>query len=63
MIQWRKSSYSQEEINTECIEVSCNTKNTTFIRDSKNSQGPRLTLTQREFTSLVHSIKAVGDTT
>ncbi|MFC5746935.1 DUF397 domain-containing protein [Actinomadura rugatobispora] len=58
MIQWRKSRHSQSNAQGECIEVSINLAWTTLIRDSKNPQGPRLTLTRSEFTQLIHTIKA-----
>ncbi|XVQ09304.1 DUF397 domain-containing protein [Spirillospora sp. CA-255316] len=60
MTQWRKSSYSQGEVNTECIEVSTNAADATLIRDSKDPDGARLSLTQSEFADLIDTIKAGG---
>ncbi|MUN38504.1 DUF397 domain-containing protein [Actinomadura litoris] len=58
MIQWRKSSHSQGG-QGECVEVSTNTVDT-LIRDSKNPDGPRLSLSHTGLTALLHQIKA-GD--
>jgi hypothetical protein len=58
MIQWRKSSHSQDDPQSECVEVSATTSETTLIRDSKNPAGPHITLTPREFTDLISKIKA-----
>ncbi|GAA3927755.1 hypothetical protein GCM10023085_06180 [Actinomadura viridis] len=63
MVQWRKSSYSQDDPQSMCIEISTNAIDTALIRDSKNPQGPRLALTRSEFTDLIQAIKADGDTT
>jgi hypothetical protein len=59
MIQWRKSSYSQDDPQSECVEVSTNTA-AALIRDSKNPEGAHIALTQSEFTQLVHTIKGGG---
>ncbi|MFI0358010.1 DUF397 domain-containing protein [Actinomadura sp. 9N407] len=60
MIHWRKSSHSQGGVNSECVEVSTNLADTTLIRDSKDSHGPRLILTRDGFTDLLKHIKAGG---
>ncbi|MFC5746932.1 DUF397 domain-containing protein [Actinomadura rugatobispora] len=60
MTQWRKSTHNQEEINTECVEVSANTTNATLIRDSKDPGGARLSLTRSEFANLIGTLKAGG---
>ncbi|MGW5210067.1 DUF397 domain-containing protein [Streptomyces sp. NPDC004051] len=41
---WFKSSYSSSGDGNDCIEVAIS-PDTVLVRDSKNSQGPRLTLT------------------
>ncbi|WP_242904437.1 DUF397 domain-containing protein [Actinomadura terrae] len=56
MIQWRKSSHSQGG-EGECVEVSTNTVDT-LIRDSKDPEGPRLTLGRTGLTALLGQIKA-----
>ncbi|MFH8748857.1 DUF397 domain-containing protein [Streptomyces rimosus] len=40
---WIKSSYSNEELNLNCVEVAP-TPTTIHIRDSKNKSGPSLAL-------------------
>ncbi|TDD72134.1 DUF397 domain-containing protein [Actinomadura rubrisoli] len=59
MIHWRKSSHSQGGGQGECVEVATNVP-TPLIRDSKDPEGPRLTLARGELASLVGQIKA-GD--
>ncbi|MBT2208930.1 DUF397 domain-containing protein [Actinomadura sp. NEAU-AAG7] len=59
MIQWRKSSHSQGEGQGDCVEVSTNAVDT-LIRDSKNPDGPRLSLSRTGLTVLLGQIKA-GD--
>ncbi|MFI0358011.1 DUF397 domain-containing protein [Actinomadura sp. 9N407] len=56
MIQWRKSSHSQGE----CVEVSVSIAGTTLIRDSRNPDGPRLTLTRSDLADLLGRIKSGG---
>ena len=43
-LAWFKSSYSSGNDGESCVEVA-NTPHTIHIRDSKQSNGPRLTLT------------------
>ncbi|KUF17659.1 DUF397 domain-containing protein [Streptomyces silvensis] len=38
---WRKSSYSSNGSDIDCVEVA-HTAGVTHVRDSKNAQGPRL---------------------
>ncbi|WP_242884321.1 DUF397 domain-containing protein [Actinomadura litoris] len=59
MIHWRKSSHSQGGGQGECVELSTNTVDT-LIRDSKNPEGPRLSLSPTGLTALLGQIKA-GD--
>lgn len=42
-LHWRKSSYSSNGSEGDCVEVA-HTPGTTHIRDSKNTHGPRLTV-------------------
>lgn len=58
MTEWRKSSHSQNEVNTECIEVSTNIADAALIRDSMDPDGPRLTLTRNGLADLLHHVKA-----
>jgi hypothetical protein len=48
---WRKSSYSGDE-GGQCVEVAT-CPHTIHIRDSKNTQGPRLTLAPTTWTDFV----------
>ncbi|MEU2928386.1 DUF397 domain-containing protein [Streptomyces sp. NPDC007251] len=43
-LRWFKSSYSDSSNGNDCLEVAP-TPATIHIRDSKNTEGPRLTLT------------------
>ncbi|MET9548309.1 DUF397 domain-containing protein [Streptomyces sp. NPDC006627] len=40
-LEWRKSSYSSNGSETDCVEVAAAT-GAVYVRDSKNTQGPRL---------------------
>jgi len=53
-IQWRKSSHSAQQ--GDCVEVGAGIQEI-LVRDSKNSEGPRLTFSRREWTALVGKIK------
>jgi hypothetical protein len=56
MIQWRKSSYSQDDGHGNCVEVSTNTP-ALLVRDSKNPEGPSLAFSRREIGRLTNRIK------
>ncbi|MFF8655320.1 DUF397 domain-containing protein [Streptomyces huasconensis] len=40
-LDWRKSSYSSNGSEADCVEIAPAT-DTVYVRDSKNTQGPRL---------------------
>jgi hypothetical protein len=52
---WRKSTYSNDL--GECVEVAAFPAGTVGVRDSKNPDGPRLTLTRRAFRTLLDRAK------
>jgi hypothetical protein len=56
MIRWRKSSRSQGEAQGNCVEVA-RTGETALIRDSKDPDGPRLTLTRGHLRDLIAGVK------
>ncbi|WP_327430988.1 DUF397 domain-containing protein [Streptomyces sp. NBC_01236] len=43
-LMWFKSSYSDSSNGNDCVEIA-STPTTVHLRDSKNPQGPRLTVT------------------
>ncbi|MGX9891270.1 DUF397 domain-containing protein [Streptomyces sp. NPDC002276] len=49
---WLKSSYSDSSNGNDCVEIAT-TPDTIHVRDSKNTQGPRLTLTPGTWTDFV----------
>ncbi|WP_415950714.1 DUF397 domain-containing protein [Streptomyces sp. KLOTTS4A1] len=51
-LQWFKSSYSDSSEPGDCIEVAT-TLGTIHVRDSKNTLGPRLSLTPTAWTEFV----------
>ncbi|MFI0349553.1 DUF397 domain-containing protein [Actinomadura sp. 9N407] len=55
-IRWRKSSHSGSQ-SGECVEAAAQDE-TVFVRDSKNPDGPALTLTPGTWHSLLSHIKA-----
>jgi hypothetical protein len=57
MIQWRKSSYSQDDGHGNCVEISTNTS-ALLVRDSKDPAGPSLAFSRREMVRLADQIKA-----
>jgi hypothetical protein len=57
MIQWRKSSRSQGG-QGECVEMSTNVTDVTLVRDSKDPEGPRLTLGRFELAAFLSNVKA-----
>jgi hypothetical protein len=58
MIQWRKSSHSQDDPQSECVEVSANTGAFVLVRDSRDPAEPHLALRRSEFTALISKIKS-----
>jgi hypothetical protein len=54
---WRKASRSNSTAGNECVELA-DLGGTVGIRDSKDSQGPRLELTPSTFMAFVGRIKA-----
>lgn len=51
-LAWFKSSYSDSSNSNECVEVAT-APDVVHVRDSKNIQGPRLTLTPAAWTGFV----------
>ncbi len=51
-INWRKSSYSGDQ-GGNCVEVAAIHSTTVAVRDSKNPQGPMLTLRPRAFAAFL----------
>ncbi|MFB7714678.1 DUF397 domain-containing protein [Streptomyces sp. NPDC056105] len=51
-LKWRKSSYSSNSSEADCIEVAP-TPTTIHIRDSKNPDGPRLTTTPTTWATFI----------
>jgi hypothetical protein len=52
-VHWRKSSHSTSS--GECVEVAALPSGAVGVRDSKNPDGPRLTLSRRAFRALLNS--------
>jgi uncharacterized protein DUF397 len=50
-VRWRKSSYSNDE--GECVEVAVFPSGAVGVRDSKNPDGPCLTLSRHAFRALL----------
>ena len=57
MTTWRKSSYSQTDGTTDCVELA-DLAQAVGIRDSKNPQGGRLSISRPALSVLFHRIKA-----
>jgi hypothetical protein len=55
--QWRKSSYSQGQGGTDCVEVA-SMANTAVIRDSKDPAGPHLIFARGRLRDLISDVKA-----
>jgi hypothetical protein len=55
--EWRKSSRSGSNVNTECVEVA-DLSPILAVRDSKNPDGPRLTFHRHEFKDLLDRVKS-----
>ncbi|MEU2183335.1 DUF397 domain-containing protein [Streptomyces thermolilacinus] len=51
-LQWRRSSYSSNGPETDCVEVAA-TDSTVHVRDSKNVDGPRLAVARHSWSSFV----------
>jgi hypothetical protein len=58
MIQWRKSSRSQGNAQGNCVEISTNAVDATLIRDSKDPDGPRLSLGPSGLAVFMSNVKA-----
>jgi hypothetical protein len=54
--KWRKSSFSGA--NNNCVEVACNLPDIVAIRDSKNPDGPALTVTRTHWAAFMAAVKA-----
>ncbi|MBC6466519.1 DUF397 domain-containing protein [Actinomadura alba] len=55
-IEWRKSSRSDDGTGGECVEVAA-LPGAVAVRDSKNPEGPRLTLTPAAWRGLVAGVR------
>jgi hypothetical protein len=58
MTQWRKSSHSQGNVEGNCVELSTNLAEATLIRDSKDPDGPRLSVGRTSLAAFLSDIKA-----
>ncbi|WP_018656052.1 DUF397 domain-containing protein [Actinomadura flavalba] len=58
MIEWRKSSRSQQGGQGNCVELSTNVTEAVHIRDSKNPTGPHLALTRPHLADLLTNVKS-----
>ncbi|GAA2617060.1 DUF397 domain-containing protein [Actinomadura fulvescens] len=61
MTTWRKASRSTTSDNTDCVEVAQLADNI-GVRDSKDPEGPKLTLSRDAWRSLVSRVKADDET-
>ncbi|WP_279345351.1 DUF397 domain-containing protein [Streptomyces sp. AP-93] len=43
--EFKKSSYSEGQVNSECVEVATNVAGTVAVRDSKQDDGPVIRVT------------------
>jgi hypothetical protein len=57
MTQWRKSSHSQGQGGTDCVEVA-SMATAAMIRDSKNPEGPHLVFARGRLRDLISDVKA-----
>jgi hypothetical protein len=57
MIRWRKSSHSQGQGGTNCVEVA-GVAQTALIRDSKDPDGPRLAFARAGLREFISDVKA-----
>ncbi|MEV8018429.1 DUF397 domain-containing protein [Streptomyces sp. NPDC086554] len=51
-LEWRKSSYSSNGSEADCVEVA-HTPGAIYVRDSKNTQGPRFAVGGTAWTDFV----------
>lgn len=58
--EWRKSSYSQGSVNSDCVEVALGVD--ALVRDSKNTVGPVLRFGMGAWRGFVH-LGGFGDRT
>ncbi|MGH3388968.1 MAG: DUF397 domain-containing protein [Actinomadura sp.] len=56
MTKWRKSSRSTSQSNSDCVEVA-NLVGNIGVRDSKNPDGPALTVDATAWRAFTHRIK------
>jgi Domain of unknown function (DUF397) len=56
MTQWRKSSHSTSQQNSDCVEVADLAGNI-GVRDSKNPDGPKLIIDTASWHAFTHRIK------
>ncbi len=54
-MEWRKSSFSQGNTNSDCVEIA-KTSDTTAVRDSKNPDGGMLTVPESAWKALRASL-------
>ncbi|MFF8471284.1 DUF397 domain-containing protein [Streptomyces griseus] len=59
-LRWFKSSYSDSSNGSECVEVAA-ASDAVLVRDSKNTQGPRLALTPTAWAAFVPHAGGGGD--
>nr|WP_034486094.1 DUF397 domain-containing protein [Actinomadura oligospora] len=57
-IVWRKSSYSTAT-GEDCVEVAALPDHQAGLRDSKDPEGPRLSLTPADWQALTHRTKCI----
>ncbi|RST08310.1 DUF397 domain-containing protein [Streptomyces sp. WAC07149] len=50
-----KSSYSDDQANSECVEVATNVPGTVAVRDSKQTDGPVIQVTPTAWTAFADS--------
>jgi hypothetical protein len=55
-LEWRKSSYSSGEVNSDCVELA-RLSGSIAIRDSKHPEHGHLTLSAEAFGTLVNRVK------
>ena len=55
-LSWRKASYSGNGGGS-CVEVASNLPGIVAVRDSKNPDGPKLTLSEQAWSEFVDGIK------
>ncbi|MCP9208437.1 DUF397 domain-containing protein [Streptomyces cucumeris] len=56
--EWRKSSYSGDIGNSECVEVAETSNHQVAVRDSKNPHGPTLLVSATAFADFVSAAAA-----